>query len=306
MRNDIEFAGCGGTTLRGWFYVPEVSLPAPAVVMAHGFSAVKEMALDRFARVFCDAGMAVLVYDHRNLGASEGMPRQEINIWAQARDYRYAIGWIAERPEADASRIAIWGSSFSGGEVIVVGACDPRVKAVVANVPFSGIPGVDYTKIHDIFEAIKNNLYDESGKGLADATGDVMGPFAVVAEDGNELPVFLHQPEAQKWFLEYGKTPESRWENRVIVRNSFGTEPAFDPGVCIHHLSPKPLLMLVATHDSLADTAVSIAAFDRAEEPKRLEMIEGDHFAAYQGRGFDQASTVMREFLLEHLRAVSI
>jgi fermentation-respiration switch protein FrsA (DUF1100 family) len=301
MRNDIEFSGFGGTLLKGWLYVPEVSLPAPAVVMAHGFSAVKEMALDRFAEVFCDAGMTVLVYDHRNLGASEGSPRQEINIWAQSRDYGHAVDWMAERPEVDADRIAVWGSSFSGGEVIVVGACYPRVKAVVANVPFSGLPGIDYATIPDTFEEIRNNLLDESGSGLADAEGEIMGPFAVVEADGNELPVFLDQPASREWFLEYGKLPESGWENHVTIRNSFGTEPAFDPGICIRHLSPKPLLMLVASQDNMADTAVSVAAFDRAGEPKRLEMLEGNHFVAYQGQGFVQASTVMREFLLEYL-----
>ncbi len=301
MFKDIEFAGFGATTLRGWLYVPEASLPAPAVVMAHGLSATKEMALDGFAEVFCDAGMTVLVYDHRNLGASDGMPRQEINIWAQARDYRYAVRWMAKRPEVDTDRIAIWGSSFSGGEVIVVGACDKRVRAVVANVPFCGLQGVDYSNVPDTFEAIRNNLYDESGKGLADVSGEIMGPFAVVDEEDIELPVFLDQPEAQKWFLAFGKIPGSRWENRITLRNTFGTDPAFDPGMCIRHLSPKPLLMVVATKDEMAETAVSTAAFDRAGEPKKLEMIEGDHFVTYQGKGLAQASTVMRDFLLEHL-----
>jgi len=301
MLKNIEFAGFGGTLLRGWLFEPEVSPPTPAVVMAHGFSATKEMALDGFARVFCEAGMTVLVYDHRNLGASDGMPRQEINIWAQTRDYRYAIDWISGRPEVDADRIAVWGSSFSGGEVIVVGACDPRVKAVVANVPFSGLPGIDYSEMSDNFVTIRDNLFEESGKGLADADGEILGPFAVVAEEGNELPVFLEQPEAREWFREYGSAAGSKWENRVTIRNSFGTEPAFDPGICVHHISPKALLMVVATNDNLADTAVSLAAFDRAGEPKRLEMVEGDHFAAYQGPGFVQVSSVMREFLMEHL-----
>ncbi|MCP5065790.1 MAG: acetylxylan esterase, partial [bacterium] len=89
-RRDVEFEGHGGTLLRGWLYLPSGRSPAPCVVMAHGLSASKEMALDRYAEVLCDAGMAVLVYDHRNLGASEGQPRQKINPWAQARDYSYA------------------------------------------------------------------------------------------------------------------------------------------------------------------------------------------------------------------------
>ena len=90
-REDVEFEGFGGTRLRGWFYKPAQPGRHAGVVMAHGFSAVKEMALDRYAEVFCAGGLAVLVYDHRGLGASDGEPRQEINPFAQARDYRRAL-----------------------------------------------------------------------------------------------------------------------------------------------------------------------------------------------------------------------
>ena len=79
MKRDIEFAA-NGTTLRGWLVTPEESSgPAPTIVMAHGFSAVKEMYLDAFAQVFADAGMNALVFDQRNFGASDGSPRQEID-----------------------------------------------------------------------------------------------------------------------------------------------------------------------------------------------------------------------------------
>ena len=79
-RREIEF-DAEGVTLRGWFYTAEgVSNSAPAVVMAHGFSAVKEMYLDSFAEVFAAAGLHALVFDNRNFGASDGEPRQEIEI----------------------------------------------------------------------------------------------------------------------------------------------------------------------------------------------------------------------------------
>jgi fermentation-respiration switch protein FrsA (DUF1100 family) len=281
--------------------VPETALPAPAVVMAHGFSAVKEMALDGFAEVFCAGGLAALVYDHRNLGASDGEPRQEINPWAQARDYRCAIGWLGERPEVDARRIGIWGSSFSGGEVIVVGACDERVRAVVANVPFAGLPDVEYRDTAARFQILRDALLDESGAGPADSGAPATGPFAVVNEASNELPVFLEQPESEQWFLELGGAPGSTWRNQVTLRNAFGTEPAFDPGICIGQVAPTPLLAVVATRDHLAETALALEAFARAREPKRIEMIDGDHFAAYHGEGFRRASSVSRDFLLECL-----
>jgi dienelactone hydrolase len=48
MRKDIEF-NADGVTLRGWFYKPKKGKgPFPCVVMAHGFSGVKEMSLDKF------------------------------------------------------------------------------------------------------------------------------------------------------------------------------------------------------------------------------------------------------------------
>jgi fermentation-respiration switch protein FrsA (DUF1100 family) len=105
MRQDIEF-DAEGVTLRGWLYLPdEASGPVPTVVMAHGFSAVKEMFLDSFAEAFAAGGLGALVFDNRNFGASDGEPRQEIDPWAQVRDYRDAITWVRTRSEVDAEDV---------------------------------------------------------------------------------------------------------------------------------------------------------------------------------------------------------
>jgi len=161
LRGDVEFGGFDGTVLRGWWYPPEGPELAPAVAIAHGFSAVKEMVLDRYAEDFREAGLGVLVYDNRNLGASDGEPRQQIDPWGQVRDYRSAIEWLAARPDVDAGRIGLWGSSFSGGEVIVVAACDERVKAAIANVPFAGLPGTDYGDTRARYTAIREWVLGE-------------------------------------------------------------------------------------------------------------------------------------------------
>src|SRR5262245_65070377 len=115
-RSDVEF-NAEGTTLRGWLYRPDGDGPVPGVVMAHGFSAVKEMYLDSFAEVFAAAGLAAIVFDNRNFGASDGTPRQEIDPWRQVRDYRDAITFAETLPETDATRLGVWGSSYSGGHV---------------------------------------------------------------------------------------------------------------------------------------------------------------------------------------------
>jgi dienelactone hydrolase len=57
MRKDIAFSTTDGTTLRGWHFVPDGPGKYPTIIMAHGFSAVKEMYLDKYAEAFAQAGL---------------------------------------------------------------------------------------------------------------------------------------------------------------------------------------------------------------------------------------------------------
>ena len=294
-RSDVEFAGAGDVVLRGWYYLPAAASdqPVPGVVLAHGFSAVKEMALDRFAEVFASAGLAVLVYDHRNLGASDGEPRQRIDPWAQIRDYRRALDWLGARPEVDGARLAVWGSSFSGGEVLVLGATDDRVRAVVAQAPYVGDPGLedaDGTRFAAILAAA---LGDAPGPGE-----QLIGPLPVVAADPSG-PAMLPQPESWKWFRGLAKDAPS-WQNEVTLLLD-GAPAPFEPALAARHLEATPLLMIVATEDRVAETELALAAFEQAGGPKRLEVVIGDHFIVYHGTGFEQASGAARDFLVEAL-----
>ncbi|MFM0166768.1 CocE/NonD family hydrolase [Paraburkholderia sediminicola] len=102
--------------------------------MAHGFAGVKEHRLERFSEAFSEAGFAVLVHDHRSFGASDGLPRQDINPWTQIADWRRAISFHEARPDVDSSRIGLWGTSYAGGHALILGATDRRLKCVVSQV----------------------------------------------------------------------------------------------------------------------------------------------------------------------------
>ena len=117
MRQDVAFRTTDGTTLRGWHYLPKGSGRFPTIVMAHGFSAVKEMYLDKYAEAFAKAGFACVVYDNRNFGASDGEPRQEIDPWLQVRDYSDAITF------APACRRPMRPASGSGGRATAAPMC---------------------------------------------------------------------------------------------------------------------------------------------------------------------------------------
>src|SRR5258707_10102493 len=215
MRKDIEI-NAEGTILRGWFYTPDrQSGKAPAIVMAHGFSAVKEMYLDRFAEHFCAAGLAVLVYDNRNFGASDGQPRQEIDPWAQVRDYRHVITWTRTQREVDPERIGIWGSSYSGGHVLVVGAIDRRVKCVVSQVPLiSGYRNI-LRLVRADFIAGARAQFDQDRE--ARFAGHPPAMIPVVNADP-AAPSALPTADSYQWFTETGNTRAPAWKNEVTVR----------------------------------------------------------------------------------------
>lgn len=134
MREDVEFVS-EGARVKGWFFKPEGSGPFPAVVLAGGWCYVRELVMSQYAERFAAAGIAALVFDYRNLGVSEGEPRQHLDPWMQIRDYENALNYLERRDDVDSSRLGAWGISYSGGHALVLGAVDPRVRCVVSQIP---------------------------------------------------------------------------------------------------------------------------------------------------------------------------
>lgn len=297
-RRDIEF-DAEGVTLRGWFYDADGrSGAAPTVVMAHGFSAVKEMYLDKFAEAFAAAGLNALVFDNRNFGASDGEPRCEIDPVQQVRDYRHAITYASTLDEVDPTRIGAWGSSYSGGHVLVLGAIDRRVKAVVAQVPLvSGSANIAELVRAD-FRAGFRQMFDDDR--AARFRGDPPAMVPVVAEDPL-APSALPTPDSWTWFTETGKTRAPSWKNEVTLR-TVEMLGEYEPAAYIARISPTPLLMVVAREDHLTPAHLAIDAYERAREPKRLVILPGGHFDAYVD-GFAEASAPARDWFVEHLGA---
>ena len=99
------------------------------------------MDLDLFAEYFTThIPITALVYDNRCCGASDGTPRYELIPSLQMSDLQDAITFAQSLEEVDPDKIALWGSSYSGGNVLQVAGLDHRVKAVLAQNPMvSGI-----------------------------------------------------------------------------------------------------------------------------------------------------------------------
>lgn len=286
MREDVEFAAHAGTILRGWFYPGAGDAPGPALVMSHGFSATRAMALDDYAALFAAAGIGALVYDHRGLGASDGTPRQYIDPFVQTRDMLSAIDWLAACPQVDPDRIGLWGSSYSGGEVLVAGAMDARVRAVIANVPFVGEPGKTGGSFEALARAVRLAAFD------LDA---MVGPVPVVIEPGDERRALMPIPEATEWFLGIGRKPGTRWVNEVW-RPTTDRAAAFDPALAVPHLH-GPALFIAAKEDRLAPAAAARAAYALAGPGSDYVEVDGHHFTPYAGAALGEVAAITIDFL---------
>jgi fermentation-respiration switch protein FrsA (DUF1100 family) len=295
-RTDVEF-NAEGTILRGWLYRPDGDGVVPGVVMAHGFSAVKEMYLDAFAEVFAQAGLAALVFDNRNFGASDGEPRFEIDPWEQIRDYRHAITHMQTLPGIDRERIGVWGSSYSGGHCLVLGAIDKRIKCVAAQVPLiSGSENARRLIRADMFPGLRAAFDADREARFA---GKEPGRIPVVCEDPMGMAV-LPTADSWKWFTETANTRAPSWQNEVTLR-SVEMFLEYEPGAYISRVSPTPLLLVVAARDHLTVSDLAIDAYENAREPKKLVILPGGHFGAYTGPDFELSSGAARDWLVQHL-----
>ena len=296
MRRDVEF-DAEAVTLRGWFYVPDgAKKPVPTVIMAHGFSCLKEMFLDQYAEVFVKDGLAVLVYDNRCFGASDGEPRQEIDPILQVRDYQHAISFARTLPEVDKERIGIWGTSYTGGHVLIVAAIDKRVKCVVSQVPVvSGSRNIHRA-------AREDTIPDLLGRFTADRdaryAGNAPAMVPVTSRDPNEVCAFpgINAFEA---FQGAQQTVAPNWRNEVTLR-SLELFLAHESLGYVDKIGPCPLLMIVEDQDTLAAPDMSLDIYSHALEPKKMVILHGGHFDAYV-RDQGVTARAASDWYVEHL-----
>ena len=130
-RQDVHFS-VAGSKISAWLYLPQDSSQAvPCIVMSHGFGGTKDFILEKYALRFVAAGTAVLTYDYRHFGSSEGEPRQLYDTLSQLEDLRAAIAYARTRSEIDAQKIVLWGTSASGGYGLIIAAEDENIAAVI-------------------------------------------------------------------------------------------------------------------------------------------------------------------------------
>jgi pimeloyl-ACP methyl ester carboxylesterase len=290
-REDITFTS-GGQMCAAWLCLPEdTGSPAPCVVMAHGFGGTRADAIPSFAERFVEAGLAALVFDYRHFGDSEGEPRQLLDIALQLEDWTAAIACARTRPEVDPARVALWGSSFSGGHVVVAGARDGQVRAVVSQGPFAD--GLRQLRSFPLSLNLKISLH-----GLRDQFNGWLGRpphyVPVVGLPGSDA--VLQSPDCDAGYRAI-VGEGSRWRNECTPR-VFLRVPRYRPFLRGPDL-PCPWLVCIAERDDLTPPEIARELAERGGAEVRGYDL--GHFEIYVGEGFERIVSDEAAFLVRNL-----
>lgn len=300
-RKDITFTS-QGVTCRAWHYTPgndafTTDADCACVVLAHGFGGTRDAGLAPYAEAFAEAGLHALVFDYRHFGASDGQPRQLLSVSRQLEDWSAAIECARGLDGVDGDRIALWGSSFSGGHVIVAAARDGRVAAVSSQGPMmDGVAAV--TNIVDY--AGIGRLLRMTGAGLHDLGRAALGRephyIPLIAAPGDFAAMSSHDSLSG-----YSNITPADWRNEVAARAGLGLG-LYRPLKSIRKL-PCPALLLICEQDSVAPAKAAIKAGELAGEKAEVHRYDMGHFDIYVGEGFKKSSTDQIAFFQTHLGA---
>lgn len=272
----VEFV-VDGETVRGTLRYPSgVDGPVGAVALGHGWSMTAGGDLEEYAKAITARGIATLTFDFRNLGLSDGSPRQELNPWKQVEDYRGAVTFLRRQDHVDPARIGIWGTSYSGGHVLVAAATDPRVACLVSQVPtIDGYAAAKRRNTPEQLTATAQMFIDDH-----EARADGQNPQMVqtIQVDPSRFAAYP-QPDSFAYMSDEGARATG-WINGTTLR-SLELARQYAPGKFIERIGDRPVMMIIADNDVLTPTDFQREAFEALTGPKELVVIPGGHYDVY-------------------------
>ena len=257
-------------------YLPEDDAKVPGIVMCHGFAGVKELLLPNFAQRFAANGYAALTFDYRGFGQSGGEPGRLLPS-QQIEDIINALAFMRSCPQVDSDRIALWGTSFGGANVIFAAVQDGNVRSISVQLTFGDGQRV---VTHGMSEQEKSNLYALIEKMEARK-----------ARSGKEMLVPIHKvlsdPQSKAFYDSHVEQFPSL--KIKIPMLTVAETIKHKPELVIGSLN-VPILITAAGRDGVNPAQESKLLFDKANEPKELFVIEdATHYEVYTGAYFEQA-----------------
>lgn len=266
----------GGSRVAAHLYVPDAlddaTATLPAVVFCHGWGGTRDVVIPEFAAQLCRHGFAVLGFDYRGYGDSEGA-RNRLMPLEQAADIVAAAAFLRNDSRIDPARISALGLLTGSAAALEAAASFEGISAVVCFYPFgdgarwlrSVRPWWQWLELLDKVDS------DRTRRSLS-GVSEELDPSDVLARD----------PEARRREEERRAADPRRGAWRLGY-DSVEAILAFKPEDHLHRISPRPVMVIAAEKDLMLPVEEAERVWERLEDPKRLLLLEGvDHHEVYE------------------------
>ena len=257
MRSERISFFSDGHRLVGVLHLPDDPGRGAWPVLVHGpgwLEASCSAITEPFHQGFADAGYAVLHFQSRGNGESEGEPGW-IRPFDQIEDLDNAVTYAETRPELDASRIGLFGLGGTGaGNAIYAAAFDERVRCVIAqNVVADGVDWLRRMRREYEWKEFLARVRANRRRRVLENRDELVDPV-------EELMVATPERKAAGM-----PTP-----GRTYHLGSAEALLRYRPMDIVHLISPRALLMTCIAEDVVTPEHHARELYRRAGPPKRL------------------------------------
>ena len=252
-----------GIEIAGILDIPDASNgPIPAFVILHGFGANKDSgSVPAMAKLLTNRGYASLRLDMPGVGDSGGVVGRLVCL-EQVAVARRGIDYLESRAEIDSARIGVAGASFGAAVSIYTGGADERVAAVISSGGWGN--GARKAKLQHPPPAAYDKfitMVEEGRKKVAAGETMMVPRFDIV-------PI----PEHLRGNLDITSLMEFHVETAIGIFD-------FRPEDMVGKISPRPLLLLHPTNDSVTPVSETMELFAKAGENTDVHLLaDVDHF----------------------------
>lgn len=248
----------------------------PAIVQGPGWLGLKDAKLYLpYHEALTAAGFHVLIFDYRGFGDSEG-DRGQILPDLQLQDLINAVTYLETLDTVDPQNIGAFGSGGTGGgNSILLGTVDRRVKCVVSQVPVSdGSDWLHRMRQEHEWVAFLKMLSDDRKLRVVTGNGALVHP---------REEIMVATPERKKTNV------KGDVDDRIPTQVPLACAEAilrYKPIDVVSSLAPTPLLIIGVEDDAVTPTDHATSLYAAAGAPKKLIMQRATtHYEAYKQYG---------------------